>query len=167
MDAIRTLAGAIRLLTCDVDGVLTDGRIYINASGEEMKAFSVLDGVGLKALAAAGVAVAWISGGSAPAIAHRARSLDVREVVLGTEDKLAAWESIRVSLELPPEACAHVGDDLPDLPVFARCGLAIAVPGAPSSVRERAHYVTRRDGGAGAVREVCDLILDAQRAHAG
>ena len=155
-------ARGIRLLTCDVDGVLTDGRIYIDDDGRESKAFNALDGVGLKMLMRAGLTVAWITGSSAPAVMHRARSLGVARIVQGAEDKLTPWEALRSELGLPAAACAHVGDDLPDVPVFVRCGLAVAVPHAPPSVRARAHFVTEHDGGKGAVRELCELILSAQ-----
>ena len=165
-DGVALRARGIRLLTCDVDGVLTDGRIYYLDDGTELKSFHCLDGVGLKMLAHAGVAVAWITGSSAPAVAHRARALGITRLVQGTEDKLAPWETMRRELGLEPSACAHIGDDLPDLPIFTRCGLAVCVPHTPLPVRERAHYVTRADGGCGAVREVCDLILAAQDALA-
>ena len=161
-DALVRQARGIRLLTCDVDGVLTDGRIYIDDDGRESKAFNALDGVGLKMLMRAGLTVAWITGSSAPAVMHRARSLGVARIVQGAEDKLTPWEALRSELGLPAAACAHVGDDLPDVPVFVRCGLAVAVPHAPPSVRARAHFVTERDGGKGAVRELCELILAAQ-----
>jgi 3-deoxy-D-manno-octulosonate 8-phosphate phosphatase (KDO 8-P phosphatase) len=165
-ESLAQRARAIRLLTCDVDGVLTDGRIYYGDDGAEMKAFSSLDGVGLKMLASVGIAIAWITGSNAPAVGHRARALGVHRLVLGTHDKLAPWEALRGELGLPPSACAHIGDDLPDLPLILRCGLGVAVPQAPAAVRDRAHYVTRREGGAGAVRELCDLILQAQDALA-
>ena len=165
-DAVAIRARAIRLLTCDVDGVLTDGRIYCDDDGREMKAFSSLDGVGIKMLASAGITVAWITGSNAPSVTHRARMLGVSRVVLGASDKLAPWEALRGELLLPPAACAHIGDDLPDLPVMLRCGLGVSVPNAAALVRDRAHYVTRREGGAGAVREVCELILAAQDALA-
>ncbi len=163
-ESIAQRARGIRLLTCDVDGVLTDGRLYYGDDGTEMKAFCSLDGVGLKMLASVGITVAWITGSNASSVAHRARALGVRRLVQGSEDKLAPWEQFRSELDLPPAACAHVGDDLPDLPLLLRCGLGVSVPHAPLAVRERAHYVTRRDGGAGAVREVCELILIAQGA---
>ena len=155
-------ARRVRLLTCDVDGVLTDGRIYVDDLGHEMKAFSALDGVGLKLLARAGLAVGWITGSAAPAVTHRARRLGIAHVLLDVADKLAAWESLRASLGIAPEACAHIGDDLPDVPVFRACGLAVAVPQAPASVREHAHFITSREGGKGAVRELADLILAAR-----
>jgi 3-deoxy-D-manno-octulosonate 8-phosphate phosphatase (KDO 8-P phosphatase) len=106
--------------------------------------------------------VGWITGSSAPSVAHRARQLGVRHVIQGADDKVGPWDALRAALALPAEACAHVGDDLPDVPLFNRCGLAVAVPHAPPAVCARAHYVTRRDGGMGAVREVCELILTAQ-----
>ena len=165
-DAVMMRARAIRLVTCDVDGVLTDGRLYYGDDGREMKAFSSLDGVGIKMLASAGIVVAWITGSNAPAVAHRARALGVTRLVQGAEDKLAPWEELLGELGLPTAACAHIGDDLPDLPLIVRCGLGVSVPHAPAAVRDRAHYVTRCEGGAGAVREVCELILAAQDALA-
>jgi 3-deoxy-D-manno-octulosonate 8-phosphate phosphatase (KDO 8-P phosphatase) len=157
-------ARGIRLLTCDVDGVLTDGRVHVDDDGREFKSFSVLDGVGLKMLMHAGITVAWITGSLAPAVMHRARSLGVARVVQGAQDKLTPWEALRRELGLPPAACAHIGDDLPDVPVFVRCGFAVTVPHATASVRARAHFVTARDGGQGAVREACEMILAAQGA---
>jgi 3-deoxy-D-manno-octulosonate 8-phosphate phosphatase (KDO 8-P phosphatase) len=155
-------ARGIRLLTCDVDGVLTDGRIYMDDTGRETKAFNALDGVGLKLLMRAGVTIAWITGSNAPVVKHRARALGIERVILGAEDKLTPWEALRGELELPASACAHIGDDLPDVPVFARCGFAVSVPHAPASVRAHAHFVTAREGGMGAVRELCELILAAR-----
>jgi len=157
-------ARGIRLVTLDVDGVLTDGRIYVDDHGRETKAFSALDGVGMKMAMQAGITVAWITGSNAPAVAHRARQLGIHHVVQGAENKVTPWERLREQLGLPPAACAHVGDDLPDVALFVRCGLAIAVPDAPDAVRARAHYVTRLPGGGGAVREACELILAAQGA---
>jgi 3-deoxy-D-manno-octulosonate 8-phosphate phosphatase (KDO 8-P phosphatase) len=164
---IDARARGIRLLTCDVDGVLTDGRIFVDDDGREFKAFNALDGVGLKMLMRAGIRVALITGSGAPTVMHRARSLGVERVVQGAEDKLTPWEALRRELALPPIACAHIGDDLPDVPVFVRCGFAITVPHATASVRAHAHFVTGRDGGTGAVREVCEMILAAQGALKG
>jgi 3-deoxy-D-manno-octulosonate 8-phosphate phosphatase (KDO 8-P phosphatase) len=155
-------ARRVRLLTCDVDGVLTDGRIYVDDHGHETKAFSALDGLGIGLLQRAGITVAWITGSSAPAVSHRARRLGVAHVVLGASEKHTPWEALRTQLGLAAEHCAHIGDDLPDLAIFRACGFAITVPHAPPAVREHAQYVTARDGGAGAVREVADLILAAQ-----
>ena len=159
-------ARRVRLLTCDVDGVLTDGRIYVDDHGHETKAFSALDGVGIGLLQRAGIAVAWITGSSAPAVTHRAHRLNVAHVVLGASEKLAPWDALRRQLELEASECAHIGDDLPDLPIFHACGFAVTVPHAPPAVREHAQFVTARDGGAGAVRELADLILAAQGRHA-
>ena len=163
-DVPLAIARGIRLLTCDVDGVLTDGRIYVDDTGREQKAFNALDGVGLRLLMQAGVRVAWITGSRAPVVMHRARALGIDRVVQGAEDKLTPWEALRGELELPAEVCAHIGDDLPDVPIFARCGFAVSVPHAPASVRAHAHCITVREGGKGAVRELCEMILAAQGA---
>ncbi|HTS22958.1 MAG TPA: HAD family hydrolase [Casimicrobiaceae bacterium] len=164
-------ARRVRLLSCDVDGVLTDGSIYVAEDGSELKAYSCLDGLGLKWLARSGVEVAWITGSDAATVAQRAAMLGVARVYRGAEDKLEVWERLRAELALAPEQCAHIGDDFPDLALIARCGLGVTVPHAPDALKRRAHYVTRRDGGKGAVRELCELILSAQgrleRIHAG
>ena len=161
LEAIDRARG-IRLLTCDVDGVLTDGRIYVDDLGHETKAFHALDGVGMHLLGRAGIKVAWITGSPAPAVTHRARRLDIPYVLLDIADKLEAWASLRDKLGVAPEACAHIGDDLPDVPVMRACGFAATVPHAPAAVREHAHYVTTREGGHGAVRELAEFILAAQ-----
>ena len=101
---------------------------------------------------------------SAPAVAKRARHLSVQHVLLGAENKLAPWERLRAELGVAAAECAHIGDDLPDLPLIMRCGLGATVPHAPDVVKQRAHYVTRADGGAGAVREICELLLCARGA---
>ena len=159
-------ARRVRLLTCDVDGVLTDGRIYIDDQGRELKAFSALDGVAMHRLADAGIVVAWITGSAAPAVTHRAQQLRIPHLVVDVQDKLVPWERLRSELGLAAEACAHIGDDLADIPVLAACGLAATVPHAPAAVRAHAHYVTARDGGSGAVRELADIILAAQAGDA-
>ena len=155
-------ARRVRLLSCDVDGVLTDGRIYIDDHGREFKAFSALDGVAVRLLANAGIVVAWITGSAAPAVAHRAQQLRIPHVILDAHDKLTPWERLRGELGLAADQCAHIGDDLPDVPVLAACGLAVTVPHAPAPVRAHAHYVTTREGGSGAVRELADMLLAAQ-----
>jgi 3-deoxy-D-manno-octulosonate 8-phosphate phosphatase (KDO 8-P phosphatase) len=160
--AIVARARRIRLLSCDVDGVLTDGRIFVAEDGRELKPYSCLDGLGMKWLERSGVAVAWITGSKTSAVAHRARTLGIVRVVQGAENKLDPWERLRAEHGLEPEECAHIGDDLPDLPVIARCGLGATVPQAPELLQRRVHYVTRSAGGAGAVRELAELILDAQ-----
>jgi 3-deoxy-D-manno-octulosonate 8-phosphate phosphatase (KDO 8-P phosphatase) len=159
---VAARAARVRLVTCDVDGVLTDGRIYVDDDGREFKAFSALDGVGLNLLARGNVTVAWITGSAAPAVAHRARQLHVEYVILDASDKLTAWNALRADLGFAAEECAHIGDDLPDIPVLAACGLAVTVPHAPAAVRAHAHHVTTREGGRGAVRELAELVLAAQ-----
>lgn len=161
-DAIVDRARHIRLLTLDVDGVLTDGRIYVDDHGREMKAFSALDGLGMKMAIQAGITVAWITGSNAAVVSHRARQLGIHQVVLGAEHKLPAWERLRGELGLAAQACAHIGDDLPDVPLFVHCGLGITVPEATAAVAARAHHVTSAGGGRGAVREACEMILAAQ-----
>jgi 3-deoxy-D-manno-octulosonate 8-phosphate phosphatase (KDO 8-P phosphatase) len=159
---VMTRARRVRLLTCDVDGVLTDGRIYVGDDGRELKAFCALDGVGLNLLARANVTVAWITGNDAPAVAHRARRLNVSYVIQDAADKLSVWTALRSDLGFAADECAHIGDDLPDIPVLAACGLAATVPHAPAAVRAHAHVVTAREGGHGAVRELAELLLAAQ-----
>jgi 3-deoxy-D-manno-octulosonate 8-phosphate phosphatase (KDO 8-P phosphatase) len=155
-------ARRVRLLSCDVDGVLTDGRIYVDDHGHEFKAFCALDGVAMNLLAGAGIVVAWITGSAAPAVTHRAQMLRIPHVVLDARDKLTPWERLRGELRLAADECAHIGDDLPDIALLEVCGLAVTVPHAPAAVRAHAHYVTSREGGSGAVRELADLILAAQ-----
>lgn len=153
----------IALLVLDVDGVLTDGRLYFGARGEALKVFDVRDGYGLVALQRAGVTVAVISGRRSGAVRARCRELGVRHVYQGVADKLAVFERLRTRLKLARGACACVGDDLPDVPLMRAVGLACAVADAHAGARRAAHLVTRHGGGRGAVREVCDLLLSARR----
>jgi 3-deoxy-D-manno-octulosonate 8-phosphate phosphatase (KDO 8-P phosphatase) len=159
---LRERARAVRLAIFDVDGVLTDGTLYIGAQGEAMKAFNIADGHGVKMLQHAGIATAIISGRTSEAVAWRARELAIAHVQQGASDKVAAFEALAAKLSLAPEQCAFVGDDLPDLPVMRRCGLAVAVCNASEAVKRCAHYVTRAHGGRGAVREFCELLLEAR-----
>jgi 3-deoxy-D-manno-octulosonate 8-phosphate phosphatase (KDO 8-P phosphatase) len=165
-DELALRMRGVRLLTCDVDGVLTDCRIFVDDQGHEFKAYSAQDGQGIKMLQQAGIHVAWITGSKAPSVMHRARQLGVHHVIQGAEDKVTPWDRLRAELRLPAGACAHIGDDLPDVPLFNCCGIAVAVPHAPAAVRARAHYVTAKDGGQGAVRELCEMLLAAQGALA-
>jgi len=160
--ALSERARGVRLLVLDVDGVLTDGTLYFAAGGEELKAFNIQDGLGIKLLQASGVEVAIVTGRSSRALELRARELGVERVVQGAQDKLAAFTALLETLALQPAQAACVGDDLPDLPLIARCGLAVSVPEAPLALRSRAHYITHRPGGRGAVREVCELLMQAQ-----
>lgn len=161
-DALADRMRGIRFVSFDVDGVLTDATIYLDDHGHEFKAYSARDGLGIRMLQRAGIEIALITGSKAPGVAHRARMLGIAHLVMGAEDKVTPWERLRAELGVAAEACAHVGDDLPDVPLFLRCGLAVAVPHAPEVVQARAHYVTQRDGGRGAVREVCERLLAAQ-----
>ncbi len=152
----------LRLVAFDVDGVLTDGGLYLSDSGEEFKRFNSLDGHGLKMLKASGVELAIITGRTSKCVELRARNLGITRLYQGVEDKLAVMQSLLAELKLAPEAAAFMGDDVVDLPVLRRVGLALSVPDAPQVVRDHAHYVSQRDAGHGAVREVCELILGAQ-----
>lgn len=162
MQSITDLARDIRLLIMDVDGVLTDGSIFITAAGEELKAFNTLDGHGLKMLQSTGVKLAIITGRAASCVEHRARGLGIDHYYAGVQDKRAAFADLLATTGIPAEACAYIGDDVVDLPVMRRVGLAISVPDAPSVVRQHAHYVSVRHAGQGAVREACEFIMQAQ-----
>ena len=152
----------LRLIAFDVDGVLTDGGLYLSDSGEEFKRFNSLDGHGLKMLKASGVELAIITGRTSKCVELRAKNLGIARLYQGVEDKLAVMQSLLAELKLAPEAAAFMGDDVVDLPVMRRVGLALSVPAAPQIVRDHAHYVSQREAGHGAVREVCELILGAQ-----
>ena len=159
---IRERAARVKLAIFDVDGVLTDGRLIYAADGHELKAFHVHDGLGLKRLLANHVEVAVITSRMSMLVTERMAELGVAHVYQGQDDKLACFEQLLHALKLGPDEVAYTGDDLPDLAVMQRVGLAIAVANAHPWVRERSHWRTRLSGGAGAVREVADLILGAQ-----
>lgn len=153
---------SLRLIAFDVDGVLTDGGLYLSDSGEEFKRFNSLDGHGLKMLQASGVELAIITGRQSRCVSLRAANLGIRHLYQGVENKLATMQALLTKLNLPPQAAAFMGDDVVDLPVMRHVGVAFSVPGAPQLVRDCAHYVSRREAGFGAVREVCELIMAAQ-----
>ncbi len=159
-------ARKIRLLLMDVDGVLTDGQIYLmslpDGSATEMKVFSAYDGAGLKLARLAGLRTGLITGRDSTATARRARELDMEFVYQGSAEKIVAYRSLLHRAKLEESAIAYVGDDLPDLPILERVGLGVAVANAVAEVKSRAHYVTRASGGHGAVREVVELLLRAQ-----
>jgi 3-deoxy-D-manno-octulosonate 8-phosphate phosphatase (KDO 8-P phosphatase) len=159
---IAARAKRIRLAIFDVDGVLTDGTVHLSARGEEIKAFNILDGLGLKMLAQSGVQAALLSGRKSQIVTLRAREIGIVHVLQGIDDKLGAYEKLIAKLGMSPGETAFMGDDLPDLPVLRRCGLALSVPNAPEFVREHAHHVTEKPGGRGAVREACELLMQAQ-----
>jgi 3-deoxy-D-manno-octulosonate 8-phosphate phosphatase (KDO 8-P phosphatase) len=164
MDAVLERARHIRLLALDVDGVLTDGRLYLSPTGEELKVFHVRDGSGLVAVQRAGIAVAIISGRDSAAVSRRAAELGIRHVRQGVVDKGAELDRLLAELAVEPVETACVGDDTPDLPMLRRAGLAVGVADAHPALLEAAHWITRAPGGRGAVREVCDLLLSARAA---
>lgn len=162
METLLERARRIRLLVLDVDGVLTDGRIYMTATGEDLKVFHVRDGSGLVALKRAGVAVAIISGRNSAAVTRRAAELGIEHVHQGVEDKAAELASLMGRLGVTPAETACVGDDTPDLPMLENAGLAIAVADAHEALGSVVHWVTTAAGGRGAVREVCDLLISTR-----
>jgi len=152
----------IRLIAFDVDGILTDGGLYLSDSGEEFKRFNSLDGHGLKMLKASGVELAIITGRTSRCVEIRAKNLGISHLYQGVEKKWEAMQDLLGKINLTPEKAAFMGDDVVDLPAMRRVGLAFTVPQAPPAVHEHAHYATKREGGHGAVREVCELIMSAQ-----
>lgn len=155
-------AQPIRVVFFDVDGVLTDGGLYFNETGESLKRFHTLDGHGIKLLQRAGIVPAVITGRDSAALRTRLQALGVTHARFGTEDKRPAAEEILQTLGLTWDEAAAMGDDWPDLPMLRRCALAVAPPAAHAEVLAQAHHVTQRPGGEGAVRELCDLLLVAQ-----
>ena len=146
----------------DVDGVMTDGTLFLSDSGEEVKGFNTLDGHGMKMLAGTGVRLAIITGRRSRLVEARARNLGIDLLFQGVEDKRATFEELAARLDLSHDECGYVGDDVIDLPVMRRCGFAASVPGAPEIVRTHAHYVTLAGGGRGAVRELAEFVMRAQ-----
>ncbi|WP_372880507.1 3-deoxy-manno-octulosonate-8-phosphatase KdsC [Psychromonas sp.] len=152
-------AAKIKLLICDVDGVFSDGRIYLGNQGEELKAFHTKDGFGIKAILNIGINVAIITGRQSLIVENRMQALGVPYIFQGKEDKFTVYQSLLTTLSLTPEQVAYIGDDVVDLPVIEDCGLGIAVDDAHPLVLESAKLITRTKGGYGAVREICDLFL--------
>jgi len=159
-------AQGVRVAIFDVDGVLTDGRIYIGEDGESFKAFSTLDGHGLKLLVQGGIAPVVITGRDSPAVRRRVADLGIAHAVYGAADKLAAAAPLLAGLGVGWESVAAMGDDWPDLPLMARAAFACAPPGAHAQVRAIADHVTRAAAGHGAARECCDLLLTAAGRYA-
>lgn len=155
-------ARAIQWLFLDVDGVLTDGRLYFSERGDELKTFSTLDGLGIKLLRRSGVKVGILSGRNTQLVARRAENLGVDEVIQGREDKWEALSEWRQHSPVPLEAIAFMGDDWPDLTIMTRVGLALTVANAHCAVVERSHWQSALRGGEGAVREACDQLLRAR-----
>lgn len=165
MEDAHQRALAIKMVIFDVDGVMTDGSLFFGDDGQEYKAFNSLDGHGLKMLKSTGVDTAIITGRSSQVVLHRARNLGIGHVYQGVENKLEAYRHLLENLRLQPEQTAYMGDDVIDLPVMIRCGLAICVPAAPAVVQQHAHLVTTMGGGRGAVREACEFIMKAQDSY--
>lgn len=155
----------VELLILDVDGVLTDGRLYFSSAGEALKVFHVHDGHGIKLLMGSGIGVAAISGRRSAAVTARMRELKVQNVMQGCKDKVAALERLTRRLGVDPLACACIVDDTSDLPLMSAVGFAAAVADAHPIVRSAAHWVSKASGGRGAVRELCDAILRARAAR--
>jgi 3-deoxy-D-manno-octulosonate 8-phosphate phosphatase (KDO 8-P phosphatase) len=155
-------ARRVRLVIFDVDGVLTDGRLWYGPGGEELKAFHAFDGHGVKLLVMAGLKTAILSGRDSPAVSERAKELGIEHVVQGADDKRKAFAGLLRKLKMKSEAAAYMGDDVVDLPVLTRCGFACAPHEAPEDVRRRVHYVATANAGHGAAREVCEFILESQ-----
>lgn len=159
---VRGRAAQVRLVALDVDGVLTDGRLYFGARGEALKAFDVRDGLGLRWLQQAGIELAIITGRSSPIVAARARDLGIGRVLQGQQDKHAGLLRVLRQSGVPAQQCAYMGDDWPDLPVLDAVGLATTVADAPVEVKRSVHWVAPSPGGRGAVRDLARLILRAQ-----
>ncbi|EKT59631.1 3-deoxy-manno-octulosonate-8-phosphatase KdsC [Providencia burhodogranariea] len=155
-------AAKIKLLICDVDGVMSDGLIYMGNNGEEFKAFNVRDGYGIRCLLTSDIEVAIITGRKAKLLEDRAKTLGITYLYQGQSDKLLAYNELLDTLQLTGEEIAYIGDDLIDWPVMAKVGLSVAVADAHPILLPKADYITRINGGKGAVRELCDLILLAQ-----
>ena len=161
-EAVRARILPVRLMVFDVDGVLTDGRIIYQDDGSEIKAFDVQDGHGIKLLQRAGIGVALITGRYCKAVEHRAKGLGIGQVHQNVKRKLEAYESLLIENGLKDHEVGYAGDDLIDIPVMRRVGWAVAVPNAVSHVMPYAHYITRAEGGHGACREICEIILRVQ-----
>ena len=161
-DVVVEKATQIKLVIFDVDGVFSDGRIYLGNQGEELKAFHTRDGFGVKALRQAGVEVAIITGRSSAIVQQRMQALTVQYIYQGQENKLVAFAEVQHKLQLNRQQIAYLGDDLPDWSVMQQCGLSVAVNDAHPYLRQQADFVTSLPGGFGAVRELCDLILISQ-----
>ncbi len=162
MQDILNKAKAIRLVIFDVDGVLTDGSLFLGDDGNEYKAFNIKDGLGMKMLLDSGVEIGIITGRRSKLVAKRMENLGIQHVFQGQQDKLPAYERLKATLHLNDSQVAYVGDDLIDLPIMRRAGLAVAVQDAHPLVKQHADWQTPAGGGRGAAREVCELIMEAQ-----
>lgn len=161
-ESVRQRAAAVRLVSFDVDGVLTDGRLLYTEAGDEIKAFHVQDGSAIKLLLENDIDVALITGRRSAMVERRATELGIRHVFQGVADKALALAELCAVLHLDPESVAHVGDDLPDLPLFKRVGLAIGVPNGHPAIFAHVHHTAAMAGGTGVAREIAELLLRAQ-----
>lgn len=162
MQSIAARAQGIKIAVFDVDGVMTDGTLFLSDSGEEIKAYNVLDGHGLKMLKQSGVQLAIITSRTSRGVERRAENLGITHLYQGVENKLATFNSLLTTLQLSTADASYMGDDLLDLAVLRRAGLAVTVPDAPNFVKQHVHYVTQARGGHGAVRECCEMIMAYQ-----
>jgi len=162
MQDLQQKAAAIRLVIFDVDGVLTDGSLFLGDDGQEYKAFHSQDGHGMKMLQESGVPIGIITGRTSEVVRLRMQSLGIQHLYQGKSDKLPAYEELKAALGLEDAQVAYVGDDVVDLPVMTRVGLAITVQDGHPLAKQHAHHITAACGGRGAAREVCELLMDAQ-----
>lgn len=158
-------AKKIKLLALDVDGILTSGKLIYNEKGQVLKEFNIQDGLGLKMLQKTGVNLAIITAKDSPAVAKRMQDLEINNYYYGIENKLDAYNKLKDKYAFADENIAYMGDDLPDLAVLQQAGLSITVPNAPHIIRQHVHLITQREGGQGAVREVCELIMNSQHTY--
>ena len=163
---LNGLLACIRLIGFDVDGVFTDGRFYLSDEGVESKAFHTHDGYGIRRILEAGIQVAVISGRKSAAVRQRMNELGVKHVFLGCKDKVATFEQLLSELSIPASHSAFAGDDLPDIALLRKTGVSFAVANAHRDVQEICDYTTTKAGGFGAIREICDLLLNARDAGA-
>lgn len=162
MNHVIEKAKQVKCLICDVDGVLTDALVYMDNQGGEFKRFNIQDGLGIKLLILAGIHVAVITGSNNVSIDRRMEQLGIRHYFKGQINKQRAYDELKIQLNLDDASFAYIGDDLPDLPIMQQVGMSVAVSNAVAQVKEFATWQTQLSGGKGAVREACDLILNAQ-----
>ena len=162
MEEVLIKAKNIKLVIFDVDGVLTDGSLFYGDDGQEYKAFNSRDGHGMKMLQQSGVQIGIITGRTSEVVLHRMKNLNVQHIYQGRLEKLPAFEELIGKLDLVPEQVAYVGDDVVDLPIMIRAGLAITVPNGHDMAKQHAHWITSQPAGAGAARDICEMIMKAQ-----
>ncbi|MCW8855761.1 MAG: 3-deoxy-manno-octulosonate-8-phosphatase KdsC [Kangiella sp.] len=161
-EALLNKAKPIKLLICDVDGVLSNGQVIIGNNGEEFKTFNIKDGFGIKCLQKAGITVAIITGRNSKIVEKRCQELGIEHFYQGQSNKQEAFDKLCLDLSVTPDQVCHIGDDLPDLPLLLQVGFGVTVADGHWLMQQHADWVTENNGGFGAVREVCDLILESQ-----